>query len=106
MSHKTGDLVLTALGGAVGALEGAVVALAVVVAAVARVDCEQVSIQRADDRQAQLTRVVSEQSRSGRLTEKDGEGGDNGDGELVHVVDEREEKRDCLVVGGVGEANG
>ena len=106
MSHKTSDLVLTTLGGAVGALEGAVVALAVVVAAVAGVDYEEVSFILLYNDRTRLTRVVSEEGRGGGLAEEDGEGGDDGDGELVHVVDEREEKRDCLVVGGVGEANG
>ena len=33
---------------------------------------------------AQLTRVISEQSRGRGLAEEDGEGSDDGDGELVH----------------------
>ena len=75
-------------------------ALAVVVAAVARVDCEQVSIQRADDRQAQLTRVVSEQSRSGRLTEEDGEGSDDGDGGNTEKTEADVEGRAVLALRG------
>ena len=42
---------------------------------------------------AQLTRVISEQSRGRGLAEEDGEGGDDSDGKLVHVVDV--EKGEC-----------
>ena len=79
-------MILTALSGAVGALEGAVVALAVVVAAVAGIDWEKVSVRRGYEERERLTRVVGEQSRGRGLAEEDGEGSDDGDGELVHVV--------------------
>ena len=61
-------------------------ALAVVVAAVAGVDWEKVSVRRGYEERERLTRVVGEQSRGRGLAKEDGEGGDDGDGELVHVV--------------------
>ena len=42
---------------------------------------------------AQLTRVISEQSRGRGLAEEDGEGGDDSDGELVHIVGWKRRRR-------------
>ena len=85
-SLKVSGFVLTTFSGTVGALEGAVMALAVVVAAVAGVDWEKVSVRPGHEEREWLTRVVGELSRGRGLAEEDGEGGDDSDGELVHIV--------------------
>ena len=68
-------------------------ALAVVVAAVAGVDWERVSVRRGHEEGERLTRVVGEQSRGRGLAEEDGEGGDDSDGELVHIVGWKRRRR-------------
>ena len=68
----------------IATLPGAAVTDSVVVAAVAGVDWEKVSVRRGYEERERLTRVVGEQSRGRGLAEEDGEGSDDGDGELVH----------------------
>ena len=44
-------------------------------------------------KRGELTRVVGKEGRGGSLAEEDGEGGDDGDGELVHIVGWKRRRR-------------